>query len=137
MRWNLKEKHPGKEIELAWLKSVVAFLNTEGGTVLVGVADSGRIIGIEPDGFPSEDRFLLHVNNLVQQHIGVEFARYLRFDLRPIEGRKILVMDVMPSDDPVFLRANEDDLFYVRMGPASRRLSLRKTLEYLSEFKER
>lgn len=137
LRFNLKENHPGKEIELAWLKSVVAFLNTQGGTVLIGVTDSGKLTGIEPDGFPNADKYLLHVNNLVQQHIGVEFARYLRYDLRPIEGRHILVMDVSRSDEPVFLRTNEDDLFYVRMGPASRRLSLRKTLEYLKDFDER
>jgi hypothetical protein len=137
LRWNLREERPGKEIELSWLKTVVAFLNTDGGTLLVGVADSGKIVGCSPDGFRNDDKYLLHVNNLIQQRIGVEFSRYLRYDLRPIEGESVLVFDVQPSDEPSFLKTNEDDIFYVRMGPASRKLSLRKTLEYLKDFKER
>jgi hypothetical protein len=137
LRWNLRENRPGKEIELSWLKTVVAFLNTHGGTLLIGVADDGKIVGCSPDGFRNDDKYLLHVNNLVQRHIGVEFSRYLRYDLRPIDGDSILIFDVQPSDDPSFLKTNEDDVFYVRMGPASRKLSLRKTLEYLKDFDER
>ncbi|RKZ13935.1 hypothetical protein DRQ32_00520, partial [bacterium] len=137
LRWNLRENRPGKEIELSWMKTVVAFLNTEGGTLFVGVDDAGRIVGCSPDGFRNADKYLLHVNNLLQRHIGVEFSRYLRYDLRPIEDEKVLVVDVFPSDDPVFLRNDDDDLFYVRIGPASRKLSLRKTLEYLKDFENR
>jgi hypothetical protein len=137
LRWNLRENRPGKEIELSWLKTVVAFLNTDGGTLLVGVADNGKIVGCSKDGFRNDDKYLLHVNNLVQQHIGVEFSRYLRYDLRPVDGENVLVFDVQPSDEPSFLKTNEDDVFYVRMGPASRKLSLRKTLEYLKDFNER
>ena len=137
LRWNLRENRPGKEIELSWLKTVVAFLNTNGGTLLVGVADNGKIVGRSPDGFRNDDKYLLHVNNLVQRHIGVEFSRYLRYDLRPIDGESVLIFDVQPSDEPSFLKTNEDDVFYVRMGPASRKLSLRKTLEYLKDFDER
>jgi hypothetical protein len=137
LRWNLREKRPGKEIELSWLKTVVAFLNTNGGTLLIGVADNGKIVGCSPDGFRNDDKYLLHVNNLVQRHIGVEFSRYLRYDLRPIDGESVLIFDVQPSDEPSFLKTNEDDVFYVRMGPASRKLSLRKTLEYLKDFDER
>lgn len=137
LRWNIKEARPGKEIELAWLKTVVAFLNSEGGTLLVGVTDAGKVSGCSLDGFPNHDRYLLHVNNLIQRHVGVEFARYLHYDLREVEGEYILVMDVRPADEPAYLRTNDDDLFYVRMGPASRKLSLRKTLEFLKENKGR
>ena len=34
---NLHTKKPGKEIEIAWLKGVTAFLNTDGGTLLIGM----------------------------------------------------------------------------------------------------
>jgi predicted HTH transcriptional regulator len=133
LRWNLRDNRPGREIEIAWLKTVVAFLNAEGGTLLVGVADDGRIVGHEKDGFKNADKYLLHVNNLIQRHIGVKYVRYLSYDLRPIEGKLVLVIDVLPSDEPCFLQVDEDDQFYVRIGPASRKLSLRKTMEYLKE----
>jgi hypothetical protein len=134
LRWNLRQNQPGKEIELSWLKTVVAFLNTDGGTLLVGVADNGTIVGTEKDGFRNDDKYLLHVNNLLQRHVGVEFIRHLRYDLRPMGQRNILVLDVLPADEPAFLRVDDDDQFYVRMGPASKKLSVRKTFEYLKEL---
>jgi hypothetical protein len=134
LRWSLRKKEPAREIELAWLKTVVAFLNAEGGTLIIGVADSGRIVGHEIDNFRNDDRYLLHVNTLIQRHVGVKFARYIRHDLRPIDGKKVLVIDVLPSEEPCFLKDNEDDQFYVRIGPASQKLSLRKAMDYLREF---
>jgi hypothetical protein len=131
LRWNLKSNKPGKEIELAWLKTVVAYLNTDGGTLLIGVDDGGAIVGTDRDGFRNEDKFLLHVDNLIHKHVGLEFGRYLSFALRPIGDAKILVLDCRKAREPAFLKRDDEEDFYVRIGPASRRLSLSKTLEHL------
>lgn len=40
MRWNLKTDKSGKEIELAWLKNVAAYMNSHRGLLLKGVADN-------------------------------------------------------------------------------------------------
>src|SRR5690606_1167574 len=47
LRWNLKEDRDDKSVTYAVLKTIAAFLNTEGGDLLIGVADDGSIIGIE------------------------------------------------------------------------------------------
>jgi hypothetical protein len=41
MRWNLKTDKADKAVEKAWLETIVAFLNPDGGTLLVGVDDGG------------------------------------------------------------------------------------------------
>jgi hypothetical protein len=132
MRWNLSKDKPGKEVELSWLKTVVAFLNSEGGTLLIGVGDDGEVLGIEADRFPNEDKYLLHVNNLLSQHIGTEFSHCLRFGLRSVTDRRLLMIECQPSTDPVFLKINKEEEFYVRSGPASRKLTPSKLLQYLS-----
>lgn len=38
-------------IRIAWLKAVVAFMNTDGGTLLIGVSDDGAIKGLDADNF--------------------------------------------------------------------------------------
>jgi len=131
LRQNLKIGKPGKEIEIASLKTVTAFMNSDGGTLLVGVEDNGHIIGIEADRFQNEDRMLLHFNNLIKQHIGLEFARYLHFDLSAIGTAKILVIDCERSDEPVFLKNRGGEEFYIRVGPGSRKLSTSEVVEYL------
>ena len=50
LRWSLKEdKQDDKFVTHAVLKTIAAFLNTEGGDLLIGVGDDGSIVGLEQD----------------------------------------------------------------------------------------
>ncbi len=133
LRMNLQTGKPGKEIELSWLKAVAAFLNTDGGTLLVGVHDDGSISGIDADDFPNEDKFLLHFNNLFNQHIGLEFARNIQFELRPCAAGKILIVECEPSHEAVFLKVHSQEDFYIRVGPSSRKLSTSQAFAYMNK----
>jgi hypothetical protein len=62
LRWNIHAERVGKEIEHETLKTIAAFLNSEGGTLLIGVSDSGEILGLDADGFENDDRFLQTLN---------------------------------------------------------------------------
>jgi hypothetical protein len=131
LRWNLKHDRPGKEVEKAALKTLAAFLNTKGGTLLIGVADDGEVLGISHDQFPNEDRFLLHFNNLLKEHIGLENMAFLEFDLRSLGEHQILVVDCAPATEAVFYRSGKEEKFYVRVGPGTRELAPSQVVEYL------
>lgn len=131
MRWNTQKGRPGKEVEFSWLKTLVAFLNTEGGTLIIGVDDQKNTLGFEIDQFPNEDRYLLHFNNLIKEHIGLEYSPLITFDLTPLGDKQVLVVQIKKSDDPVFLKKGSAEEFYVRVGPGSRKLTTRQVLEYL------
>ena len=132
VRWNLKKDCADKAIEIAWLKTVVAFLNTDGGTLLIGVSDDGQILGTEKDGFVNEDKLLLHVNNLIKQHIGLDTASYIQFSAVKIENKTVLPIECGSASEPVFLKIGDAEDFYVRLGPGSRKLSTREVLAYLA-----
>lgn len=131
MRMNLKTGKTGKEIELAWLKTVVAFLNSDGGTLLIGIDDDGNIQGLAADGFESDDKCRLHFKNLINQHIGLEFSDYIDFDLRSVEGKSVAVILCSRADAPVFLKQGRNEDFFIRSGPASLKLSVSQVLQYL------
>jgi CheY-like chemotaxis protein len=135
LRWNLKTDAADKRIEKAWLKSVVAFLNTNGGLLLVGVEDDGSILGIDADQFANEDKYLLHVNNRIKQHIGLEYAGFIRFQLVPVEHENVLIVECQPSPSPVFLKMGNDEDFYIRIGPGSRKLTTSEVLSYVTNRK--
>ena len=137
IRTNLRAGKPGKEIELAWLKSVVAFCNTEGGTILIGVNDSGEILGLEADGFQNDDKCLLHIQNLIGEHVGVEYLSYVRFRLLEMEDKKILVVQCIPLKRIMLLKSSGKEQFYVRSGPSSIELPMSKVLEYVNDRKKR
>lgn len=133
LRWNLKSGKAGKEIELASLKTIAAFLNSDGGTLLVGVGDNGELHGVEPDGFDNDDKYLRHFSSLFNQHIGLEFSEYIEFDLKEIGDTKIFMVNCSRSQQPVFLKHKKDEQFYIRSGPSSRQLTTSQVIEYLKE----
>ena len=135
LRWNLKTKRAEKVIEKSWLKSIVAFLNTDGGVLLIGVADAGEILGTEADQFANNDKYLLHVNNRIREYIGLEYANFINFQLVPIEGKTVLLIQCQPSPSPVFLNTGKDEDFYIRVGPGNRRLSTSEVLTYVTNRK--
>ena len=135
LRWNLKSNKPDKEIENAWLKTIIAFLNTYGGLLLVGVEDDGNVLGLEPDKFPNADRYLLHVNNLIRERIGMGVTQFIKFGLKQLDGKEILCIQCSPSSEPAFLKNKKDEDFYIRVGPGSRKLTSRETLIYINNRK--
>ena len=131
LRWNIKTDRSEKGIEKAWLKSVVAFLNTDGGVLLVGVGDDGGILGTDADQFENDDKYLLHLNNLIQANIGLEFSSFIRYHLVPVDMKKVLLLECQPSPSAAFLKMGKEEEFYVRVGPGSRRLSTSEVLSYM------
>lgn len=129
LRWNLIADKADKAMENSALKTIVAFLNTEGGTLLIGVQDDGSILGIEKDKFLNDDKFLLHFVNLVNDRIGKHYVEQIQSGLKEVKGRKIFRIDCKPSANPVFLKNNGEE-FYIRNGPSSVQLSTSEVLEY-------
>jgi len=132
MRWNLKSDKADRAVEKAWLKSLVAFLNTDGGTLLVGVDDDGTVVGIGPDRFENEDKYRLHVNNRIKEHIGLANTAFIRYELKPIGDLKVLVVTCRPSNQPVFLKMGRDEEFFIRIGPGSRKLTPSEIVAYVA-----
>ncbi|MUM76859.1 hypothetical protein GKC30_04340 [Pseudodesulfovibrio sp. F-1] len=131
MRFNLKAGKNGKEIEHAIVKSVSAFINSEGGTLLVGVADDGTVTGFAEDSFANDDKALLHFNNLVNQYLGAEFSRYVETMAIQVGGATVIRALCMPARVPAILKNGQSEEFYVRSGPASRQLSFSQFHEWL------
>ena len=133
VRWSLKENKVDHGVEIAWLKTVAAFLNSDGGRLLVGVDNDGVPLGIEPDDFDNEDKYLLHVNNRLQQHLGAEHTANVRFGLYPVGDKKVLLLECSPASKPVFLVDAGQESFYVRAGPSTRKLTMSEMLAYVIE----
>ncbi|MFT5233107.1 MAG: hypothetical protein ACI9UQ_001137, partial [Candidatus Krumholzibacteriia bacterium] len=133
MRWNLHAKKAGKEMEIAWLKSVVAYLNTDGGFVLIGVDDAGQVLGLEADAFANEDKFILHFDNLIEQHIGLQFAGWIHGDFYTAGDKRVFLINCDRCTEPVFLKKGDEELFFIRAGASSRQLPGSRVVEYLEE----
>lgn len=131
LRTNLKTGEKDPRMERAVLKTIVAYLNSRGGTLFIGVADDGTVLGIDTESFDnSKDKFGLHLNNLIVRQIGGEFLPFIRYNLIDFDDRSIMKVECQRSNRPVFLNDGKEEIFYVRSGPSTIELHGMELLYY-------
>lgn len=132
LRLNLQTGEQDKRMEKAVLKTIVAFLNSDGGTLLVGVVDDGSIRGIDMESFENRDKLNLHLTNLISSTIGNRFLPYISFNLVDFDDeRSVMKVKCDPCEEPVFLKDGKVEIFYVRSGPSSVELTGMNLIEYV------
>lgn len=131
LRMNLYTGKTDKEIEHAVLKTLAAFLNTEGGTLLVGVDDKGTILGLDADQFPNIDRMMLHLTKLVSDRISMNHMSFISCYPDNVDQKELLRIDVSPADTPAYLEHNGEERLYIRTGPSTIHLRTRELYDYL------
>jgi len=131
LRRNLHTGNFDKNIEHAVLKTIVAYLNSHGGSLLVGVGDSGEAIGIEEDQFSSKDKLGLYFTSMLKNHLGNGIVPYIRYEVYPYKGKSVLKIDCLPSARRIFLKWMDQEEFYIRHGPSSLRLAGGDLIDYV------
>lgn len=116
---------------VAVLKTIAAFLNSDGGTLLIGVADDHAIPGIvhEIDVLfkGNRDKFVLHFQELLKSKIGSNFFPLIDHKIVMLDEVPVLRVDVRASNAPCFIGGVD---FYVRTNPATHNISGEQLLNY-------
>jgi hypothetical protein len=133
LRKNLHTSKNDKRIEHAVLKTIVAFLNTNGGILFIGVSDDGEVKGFEQDEFKNFDKFQLHFTNIFNKYIGEHFAQLVQSQKVIIDKKQILRVDCFRSEAPVFLKDGQKEEFFIRVGAATQEIQGSKLLEYIQK----
>jgi hypothetical protein len=133
LRMNLHTNEIDRKLEYSVLKTLAAFLNSNGGTLLIGVSNRGQIIGIEKDRFENSDKFNLHLMNLIKEKIGKNYLAFINLEEVSIEGKTVIKIDCRKSKRQVFLKTPAGEEFYVRAGPSSVQISGSELIDYVKE----
>jgi hypothetical protein len=116
------------------IKTIGAFLNSDGGDLLVGVNDDGLVTGIDFEieklHKNSRDEFLKHFKNRLKHRIGEQFYPKIKFDTVELNGKLVFHVNCLPSDIEVFV--DEKD-FFVRTNPATDKLEGPKLTAYVKQ----
>jgi type I site-specific restriction-modification system R (restriction) subunit len=137
LRWDLdKDGQDDRGVTQAVLKTIAAFLNTEGGDLLIGVADDGSIVGIERDRLESDDKFMRHLAQVVRNGLGDRAGTCIDPKAQVVQGKTVCVVSCQRSPEPVFLKwkgmeATPEGDFFVRSGPGTVKLPPESAGEYI------
>ena len=82
-------------------KTLVAFANTDGGEILIGVKDNGKIAGIDPE----EEYYMIEGASSMYCKPAVEFESIV---YESEESKKVLKIKIQPSRDKPHLCQNDE-----------------------------
>lgn len=143
LRWDLKEGVVNKKLEEVIIKTVAAFANSQGGTILIGVADDGEVLGLEPDyqslGGADRDKFELHVRNLLNQQFGTAFVTSkIVINFHEVGDKEVCQIETSPAKEPVIVTVKDKngqsvEKFYARSGNSSQEISLSEMNAYIKD----
>lgn len=106
-----------REVTESIKKEVLAFVNTSGGSVYIGVSDDGTILGIE-----NPDEAMLQVGNMLRDAIHPDAMMFVQIHTEIKETKNILHIKVAEgSNKPYYLKKYglRPSGVYVRQGSAS------------------
>lgn len=143
LRWDLNEGMVNKKLEEVIMKTVSAFANSQGGTLLIGVADDGTILGLEHDylslGDVNRDKFELHLRNLLNQQFGVGFVTSkIAIKFHEIDDKEVCQIETHSANEPVILKTKDKngqqvEKFYARSGNSSQEIPLSDLNAYIKD----
>jgi hypothetical protein len=143
LRWDLESGAVNKLLENVVLKTVAAFANSQGGTLVIGVTDEGTILGLEHDylslGGAERDTFELHLRNILNQQFGTGFVTTrIQIMFHEVEGKDVCQIDISPAKEPVILKGKDKsgqlvEKFYARSGNSSQEIPLSELNAYTRE----
>ncbi len=136
LQWDVRQQQQNKKLQQNCLKTIAAFLNSEGGVLLIGVEDNSNIFGLEKDlsclKNPSLDEFERKIFDLVKSNIGIPFLPYIKCRFETIQDKNVCGVYVRKANQKAFLELNKGNLeFYVRNGNASRPINIPDIYNYV------
>jgi hypothetical protein len=123
LRFDLREGAVNKNLEHVIAKTISAFLNANGGNLIIGVDDNGNVLGLEKDletlSKKDVDGFELHLRQIISKYLEGSYEKHLKISFPVIDEKAICLVKIAKSGKPVFVSHEGKDSFYVRIGNSS------------------
>lgn len=143
LRWDIRQQIQNSALEGAVLKTIAAFSNCHGGTLLIGVEDNGEIVGLENDyktlNGANKDKYQLHLMQLIGRSFGKAFSSSkVSVDFAELGDSEICRVEVRPANAPIFFEKTskhgmKEEVFFVRNGNSSQPLRASEVPSYCKE----
>jgi hypothetical protein len=138
LRWDYRAGNVSKVVQKSVAKTMAAFLNTDGGTLLIGLTDEGEILGIAHDlktlgRKPDRDGFELAFREVLSKYLGPATSTSVELTFTDKERKTLAVASCQPYPEPVYVTDGSDVDFFVRDGNSSKPLNVLESNRYIAK----
>ena len=134
-RFDYKQLKVNKALESVITKTLAGFMNTRGGSLLIGVSDSGSILGLESDfntlNRKDSDGYTQLITSTVAERLGTPACRLLKILFHRHDDKEVCRIIVLPSPIPVYVSEANQTHFYIRTGSGTREMDVQEAITFI------
>jgi len=130
LRMNLKTNQPDEKMVYGVLKTIVGFLNTKGGNLIIGASDNHEIVGLDKDKFKNLDEWQRFFKDKVNSKIPGSFLEtfiHPRLIKKDNMNIAIIKCDKLDNNKTAYL----DDKVFVRQTASTKELTSKEAIEWI------
>jgi hypothetical protein len=134
-RYDYRQQKTNKALESVITKAMAGFMNTRGGSLLIGVSDEGRILGLEQDyntlSRKDNDGYTQLLMSTISERMGTPSCRLVKILFHRHEDKEVCRIIVLPSPVPVYVTESGQSHFYVRTGSGTREMDVQEAITFI------
>jgi hypothetical protein len=134
-RYDYRQQKINKALESVIVKTIAGFMNTQGGSLLIGVADDGSIVGLEADyntlSRKDSDGYTQLLMSTIADKIGTPACKLVKILFHTHEGKEVCRIIILPSPMPVYAKEDNQPRFYVRTGSGTREMDIQEAIVFI------
>jgi hypothetical protein len=135
-RWDYREGKINRAMEVAVVRTIAAFMNHRGGSLLIGIDDRGMPIGLIRDLASLRrrdlDGYQQFVVGLVERHLGPSACSLIHVLFHSIDAQDVCRVVVEPASRPVYVKEGDTARYFLRTGNGTRELDARDVVEHIA-----
>ena len=120
------------------LKTIASFMNTDGGVIVIGIHDEGKVLGLTEIGnaFDSYDKMDLWFGQKFNHYLESHLSACCRWGKETYNNKELMLIKVDKlKNSPALIRASKTSIeqeMYIRQGAAKRKLNGTEMIDYCS-----
>lgn len=138
LEYDIRQNQQNRGLNKECLKTIAAFLNTDGGTLLIGVSDSGEVKGISRDlkfvRGNNSDGFEQKLRSLINDSFDPSPLGKVSISFEELQEGTVSKIDVQPVNKDTIIHFDKD--VYVRDGNRSIKLEGRALTDWIRQRTE-
>jgi len=135
--YSFRPEVPERVVTDSVVKTVAGFLNADGGTLAIGVADDGEVLGVEVDldhKGVDLDRYVNALTGLLERALGGAVAARVQIVVERDADASVCLVHVPPSREPVYASVGRgEEVFFVRTNNSTRILAGPELVAYVRD----
>lgn len=136
-RYDLNQQKVNRALELVIMKTLAGFMNSEGGTLLIGINDAGEIVGLGSDyktlKKKDKDGFEQLLMTTISNTLGTAACKLVNLNFHEVEKKEVCRITVSVSSNPVYVKSDKSSKFYIRTGSGTREMELQEAVEFIQD----